>query len=244
MTAAATTAFMAIAAVAFLYSAVGHAGASGFIAVMTLLAFTPQVIRPTALLLNILVAIVGTIHFARAGHFRWSLFWPLALLSVPAAFIGGSLRVPPHVLKLLLASVLLLSAIRLVIRKGDSPTVNPPSTPTALGVGAAVGFLSGITGTGGGIFLTPLILFRNWATTRSAAAVSVVFILVNSVSGLVGYLSTHQPLLPPFAWTLAIAALVGGCFGSYLGSAFLPVRTIYLFLAAVLMIAGAKLLIT
>jgi len=243
MSASAIIAFLAIAAVAFLYSAVGHAGASGYIAVMTLLSLAPTTIRPTALLLNILVAILGTIHFARAGHFRWSLFWPFALLSVPTAFIGGRLQVPAAMLKFTLAAVLLFSAVRLIRRKGDPAAVHPPSVPAMLGVGAGIGFLSGITGTGGGIFLTPLLLFCRWATTRSAAAVSVVFILVNSISGLAGYLWSRQAI-PPFAWVFAIAAVLGGGVGSYLGSSSLPVRTIYVFLAGVLTIASIKLLLT
>lgn len=236
-------AFLAIAAVAFLYSAVGHAGASGYIAVMTLLGFATPAIRPTALLLNIFVAILGTFHFARAGHFQWRLFWPFALLSVPASFVGGGLRLPTAALKMLLAAVLLLSAGRLVFRKDDPSVVHAPPTPAALGIGAGVGFLSGITGTGGGIFLTPLLLFCKWATMRSAAAATVVFIFANSVSGLAGYLWSRQ-VFPPFAWALAIAALLGGGVGSYLGSSTLPVRTIHLFLAGVLAIAGVKLLFT
>ena len=236
-------AFLAIAAVAFLYSAVGHAGASGYIAVMTLLGVATPAIRPTALLLNIFVAILGTFHFARAGHFQWRLFWPFALLSIPASFAGGALRLPTAALKMLLAAVLLLSAVRLVFHKADPPVVHAPPTPVALGIGAGVGFLSGITGTGGGIFLTPLLLLCKWATTRSAAAVTVVFVLANSVSGLAGYLSSRQ-VFPPFAWALAIAAMLGGGVGSYLGSSTLPVRTIYLFLACVLGIAGMKLLFT
>ena len=241
MSVSAIVVFIAIAAVAFLYSSVGHAGASGYIAVMTLFGFAAASIRPTALLLNIFVAILGAIQFWRAGHFRWSLFWPFALLAVPASFLGGSLRLPAHVLELLLASVLLFSAFRLILRKGDPPEVKAPPVATALAVGAGVGFLSGITGTGGGIFLTPLLLFCRWATTRTTAAVSVTFILVNSIAGLAGYVWSRQSF-PPFAWVLAIAAVLGGGVGSYLGSRRLPVRTIYLFLAAVLTIAGLKLL--
>lgn len=122
------------------------------------------------------------------------------------------MRLPAAVLKLLLAAVPLFSAFRLILRKGDPPIVNAPNTPTALGVGAGIGFLSGITGTGGGIFLTPLLLFCKWATTRTAAGVSVVFILVNSLSGLAGYLWSRQ-VFPPFAWVLALAAVLGGGIG-------------------------------
>lgn len=239
----AVLAFAAVTAVAFLYSAVGHAGASGYIAALTLLGFAPTFVRPTALLLNILVATIGTIQFSRAGLFQWRLFWPFALLAVPAAFIGGSLNIPAHLLRLVLAAVLLFSAVRLIVRKGDPQTVTPPHLPIALAVGAVIGLLSGITGTGGGIFLTPVLLFCRWARTRTTAAVSVVFILVNSIAGLAGYVSSGQPL-PSNIWSLGIAATIGGALGSTLGSGRLPVRTIYLFLAIVLTIAGAKLLMT
>lgn len=241
ITGSAIVAFLAVGTVAFLYSAVGHAGASGYIAVMTLLSFAPQEIRPTALLLNIVVAILGTINFSRAGHFRWTLFWPFALLSVPAAFVGGSFLLSPQLLKILLGAVLLYSAVRLMMRKSDPPLVAPPRVPAAIMIGAGLGFLAGITGTGGGIFLTPLLLYRRWSSMRTAAAVSAVFILVNSVAGLAGFLWTGQPF-PPSAWILAIAAVVGGAVGSHLGSSTLPLRTIYVFLAAVLTIAGMKLL--
>lgn len=234
-------AFVAVALIAFLYSAVGHAGASGYIAALTLLGFAPASIRPTALVLNILVAVLGAIQFSRAGHFRWQLFWPFALLAMPAAFLGGSLDIPARILRLLLAAVLLFSAARLVMRKGDPATVTDPSKGTSIVAGAAIGFLSGITGTGGGIFLTPLLLFCGWAKTRTAAAVSVVFILVNSVAGLAGYLWSGQPL-PGGMWPLGVAAIAGGAVGSTLGSRRLPVRAIYTFLAVVLTIAGAKLL--
>lgn len=238
-----TLALLAVLVIAFLYSAVGHAGASGYIAVLTLLGFASTDIRPTALLLNILVAVLGAVQFAGAGYFRWNLFWPFALLAVPAAFIGGSLAVPRTVLNPILAAVLLFSAVRLVMRKRDPDVVRPPSKPAAITVGAAIGFLSGVTGTGGGIFLTPLLLFFHWSTTRTAAAVSVVFILINSIAGLAGYIWSRQPM-PGIAWPLAIAAVAGGAAGSFLGSRKLPLRAIYIMLAAVLCIAGIKLLLT
>lgn len=233
--------FVAIAIIAFLYSAVGHAGASGYIAVLALVGFAPSEIRPTALVLNILVATLGTVQFSRAGHFRWSLFWPFALLSIPMAFLGGSIVMPARILKMLLAGVLLYSAVRLIARKGDAPSVTPPNRLTALTVGAAIGFLAGITGTGGGIFLTPLLLFRGWATARTAAAASAAFILVNSLAGVAGQVWSGQPM-PPAAWFLAAAALIGGGAGAYLGSRRFTPRVIYLLLALVLTIAGTKLL--
>lgn len=234
---------LAIAVVAFLYSSVGHAGASGYIATMTLFGFAAAFIKPTALVLNILVASIGSFQFWRAGHFSWSLFWPFALLSVPAAFVGGYLHLPPSIFKPLVGVVLLFSAVRLFFRRSDPPVVSPPALPTALGVGAGIGLLSGLTGTGGGIFLTPLVLFRRWAHTRTAAAISALFILVNSIAGLVGYFSSGRPI-PSFAWILAVAAVAGGTVGSYLGSSRFPVRTITLLLATVLLIAGTKLIFT
>lgn len=234
--------FLAVAVIAFLYSAVGQAGATGYIAVLTLLGFAPASVRPTALVLNILVAILGVVQFARAGYFRWSLFWPLALLSIPMAFVGGMLIIPTVVLKVLLGVVLLYSAIRFLAQRSEPAEVAPPKLPAALTAGAVIGFLSGITGTGGGVFLTPVVLFRRWAKTRTAAAISIAFILVNSVAGIAGYLWSRQPLAPA-AWVLAIAALIGGGAGSYLGSRKLPIRTIHVLLAMVLAIAGGKLLV-
>jgi uncharacterized protein len=234
---------LAVAVIAFLYSSVGHAGASGYIAVMTLFGFAATTVKPTALVLNILVASIGTFQFWRAGHFSWSLFWPFALLSVPAAFLGGYMRTSPAVFKWLVGGVLLFSAARLFLRQREPDVVKPPPRGVAFGVGAMIGLLSGLTGTGGGIFLTPLLLFRNWAKTRTAAAISALFILVNSVAGLVGFVSSGKPV-PAIAWLLAIAAITGGTVGSHLGSRRFPVRAIHLMLALVLLIAGAKLLFT
>jgi uncharacterized membrane protein YfcA len=230
-----------ITIVAFLYSSVGHAGASGYIAVMTLCGLSATFIRPTALVLNILVACIGAFQFWRAGYFSWRLFWPFALLSIPAAYLGGYLPVPPHVLKILIGAVLLFSAARLFFRQGDPPDAAAPPVRVSIGIGAGIGFLSGLTGTGGGIFLTPLLLFCRWATIRGAAAVSALFILVNSIAGLVGYVSSGRPV-PGFAWILAVAAVIAGTLGSHLGSRRFPVRTISLMLATVLVLAGCKLI--
>jgi uncharacterized membrane protein YfcA len=235
--------FLAIGIIAFLYSSVGHAGASGYIAIMALWGLTPIVIRPTALVLNILVACIGALQFWRAGHFSWKLFWPFALLSVPAAYFGGFLQLPVSILKIVIGVVLLFSAARLFFRRGDPPEVFPPSRPTAIGIGAGIGFLSGLTGTGGGIFLTPLLLFCHWARTKQASAVSALFILVNSIAGLVGFVSAKQAV-PSLALALAAAALAGGAIGSYLGSRRFPVRAISILLATVLVIAGTKLILT
>jgi len=227
-------------AVALLYSSVGHAGASGYIAVMTLFGLGVEVVRPTALILNILVAAIGAVQWWRAGHFSWSLFWPFAVLSVPAAFAGGWLQIPAHYLKLVIGLVLWFSAWRLLARREDSADIHRPRRSAAVACGAGIGFLAGLTGTGGGIFLTPLILFRRWAHVREAASVSALFILVNSLSGLAGYARSGRGL-PDVAWPLAAAVAAGGFIGARLGSQHLPVRGITALLAGVLVIAGAKL---
>ena len=233
---------LAIGAIAFLYASVGHAGASGYIAVLTLAGLASDVVRPTALVLNILVATLTTYQFYRAGYFAWSRFWPFAALSVPAAFLGGSIHVPTDVFKILIGVILLLSATRFAIKTEDPPVTRFPHVAVALAVGAALGLLSGLTGTGGGIFLTPLMLLLGWATTKETAAVSAPFILVNSISGLSGFIASGRPL-PAMATTLAIVAITAGGLGGYYGSRKFPVPAIRRLLALVLLVAGLKLLL-
>src|SRR2546429_6083307 len=235
--------FFAIGVIAFLYSSVGHAGASGYIATMTLFGVAPTIIRPTALVLNILVASIGAFQFWRAGHFSWKLFWPFALLSIPAAYLGGYLQPSASILRILIGIVLLFSAARLLVRRSDPLQTFPPTQPIAVSVGAGLGFLAGLTGTGGGIFLTPLLLFFHWAHIRQAAAVSALFIWVNSIAGLVGYF-TKVRTIPSLGFILAAAAIIGGIIGSHLGSRRFAVRLISLFLATVPIIAGIKMIFT
>ncbi len=229
--------------IAVLYSAVGHAGASGYIAVMSLLSLAPAVIKPSALALNILVASIATWQFMRAGYFSWRLFWPFAVLAVPLAFVGGYVALPDYGFKALVGLVLLFSAVRLLIdAKHEKPIAVPPLL-AALTAGAVIGLLAGLTGTGGGIFLTPLLLFMGWANSKTAAAVSALFILLNSMAGLLGTLS-NTPSLPSFLLPLLLAAGLGGLVGSYFGSRKLNSHSIKRVLAVVLFIAGAKLLLT
>jgi uncharacterized membrane protein YfcA len=237
--------------VALLYSSVGHAGASGYIAVMSLIGLAPAVIKPTALALNILVALVAAWQFWRAGHFRWTLFWPFAVTAVPAAFVGGWISLPTRVFTLLLGLVLLWSAWRFLSEPKAKPDADPPSSSAerpvprvaALASGAGIGLLSGLTGTGGGIFLTPLLLMMGWARPKNAAAVSALFILMNSTSGLLGnWASTRD--LPDELPILLAAVFIGGAIGSFMGSRRLPAQQIKRLLAVVLVIAGLKLLFT
>lgn len=231
-------------AVAVLYASVGHAGASGYIAWMSLLSLAPSVIRPTALALNILVASLATWQFVRAGHFRPRLFWPFVVLAVPAAFVGGSIHVPASVFNVLLGFALLSAAAHFALQSGraDEVAAAPPLW-ASLSAGAAIGLLSGLTGTGGGIFLTPLLLVMHWATPKQAAAVSAPFVLVNSLSGILGFISVASTF-PAYLPLLLAAAGVGGAIGSRLGSRHLPAVAIKRFLAAVLVIAGLKMLLT
>lgn len=233
----------AVFLIAFLYASVGHAGASGYIAVMALFSLTPAVIKPTALVLNILVACIGAWQFWRAGHFSWRLFWPFAVLSIPLAFLGGYINLPSHVFKVLVGIMLLFSAARFLFRPSADEVACEPSRPVAVSIGAGVGLLSGLTGTGGGIFLTPLVLLMRWARTKTVAAVSALFILVNSIAGLAGNVSSTKHF-PTFAITLAIAAVISGSIGSYFGSQRFPHTVIKRLLAIVLVIAGAKLILT
>ena len=228
--------------VAVLYSSVGHAGASGYIAIMSLLSMSPTVIKPTALALNILVASIATFQFVRAGHFSWRLFWPFAILAMPFAFVGGYINLPTHVFTAIVGIILMYSAAHFLFasQELEKQTTAPPMA-TALITGAVIGLLSGLTGTGGGIFLTPLLLFMGWAHAKPAAAVSALFILLNSTAGLLGNLSSTKEL-PSSILPLLIAAALGGAIGSYIGSRQLAYSGIKRILSAVLFIAGAKLI--
>lgn len=235
-------------AVALLYSTVGHAGASGYLAAMALFGTPPAVMRPTALTLNIIVATIGTIRFHRAGFFSWRTFWPFALASVPASFLGGWLALPASIYKALVGLVLLYSAVRLFFgaRRADTQETTQVPVWVALFLGSGIGLLSGLTGVGGGIFLSPLLLLMGWAKTKETSGVSVTFILVNSISGLLAHgLVNHVAAintLPQTAFVWAPAVLVGGLIGTELGTRRLPISGIRRWLSVVLVLAGLKLL--
>lgn len=226
--------------IAILYSSVGHAGASGYIAVMSLLSLSPEFIKPAALTLNIFVATVTFWQFYRAGHFRWAIFWPFALPAIPAAFLGGYLNLPTQAFNVLVGVILLLSAVRFFWDPRTDDPKNDPAKTAAVSSGAGIGFLAGLTGTGGGIFLTPLLLMMRWTTAKVAGATSALFILMNSSAGLAGNI-TATTTLPVFVFPLVIAALTGGTIGSWMGSRRMNHVAIKKALAVVLMIAGFKL---
>ena len=228
---------------ALLYSSVGHGGASAYLAVMALAAIAPAVMRPTALVLNLLVAGIAAVQFARAGHFSWHLFWPFALGSVPLAFVGGAIHLPTAVYNQILGAVLLLAAARLlyVPRAGQGLRAPMPVWLAVL-VGAGLGLLSGLTGVGGGIFLSPILLVGRWAEPKPTAAVSAAFIWVNSLAGLAGHLSSLA-LIPAGVGAWGLAAVAGGLLGSTVASRNLPGMALRRLLAVVLVVAGVKMLL-
>ena len=227
---------------AALYSTVGHAGASGYLAAMALVGSPPDVMRPTALTLNILVAMIATVKFYRAGCFSWRLFWPFAIASVPFALIGGVMTLPIPIYKRLVGFVLVYSAVRLAWKPVPAEIpFRPPAVQLAIGVGAVIGLLSGLTGVGGGVFLTPLLLFMEWGDPKTAFGVAAPFILLNSIAGLAGLLTQHAPL-PAAIPVWAVAVIVGGWLGATYGSRRPGQPVVQRVLAVVLLVAGAKLI--
>ncbi|HZH29961.1 MAG TPA: sulfite exporter TauE/SafE family protein [Pyrinomonadaceae bacterium] len=235
-----------ILAAAALYSSVGHAGASGYLAAMALFGLAPATMKPAALCLNVLVATIATFRFWRAGCFSWPLFWPFAVASIPLAFVGGALTLPNNVYKQIVGLTLLYAAVRLFLftraQAASGAATRDAPLAAAMPLGALIGLLSGLTGVGGGIFLSPLLLLMNWADTRRTAGVSAAFILVNSIAGLLGNLTNLQSL-PPALPYFALAAVAGGIAGSEYGSRRLASVTIRRLLAVVLLVAGVKMIL-
>lgn len=228
---------------AALYASVGHAGASAYLAVMGLYNFAPGVMKPTALVLNILVAAVATLKFYRARLFSWRLLWPFAVVSVPAAFIGGAMTLPERGYKVAVGIVLLYAAVWM-FRSSLKPlniTAHAPPLWAAILAGLLIGFLSGLTGVGGGIFLSPLLLYMGWAETRATSGVAAPFILVNSIAGLLGHFSSVAQL-PSNLPVWGAAVVIGGWIGASYGSKRAPPPVLRQLLALVLIVAGAKLI--
>lgn len=233
---------LALFVVAVLYSSVGHGGASGYLAVMAFAAVAPNVTRPTALILNVFVASIAFFQFWREKHFDWKIFAPFAITSVPFAYLGGMIQLPTNIYKIILGAVLILAAIRLAINLKNENEPHAPKIWLALIIGAILGFLSGLVGVGGGIFLTPVLLLMNWTETKKAAGISALFILVNSVSGLAGnYAQVKQLSSGVFVWILA--AVIGGIIGATLGSQKFNSLILRRVLAIVLLFAGVKLIL-
>lgn len=233
--------------IAIAYASVGHAGASGYIAAMTLAGFAPATIRPTALALNVLVASIGVWRFHRAGLIDWKRLAPFVLASAPAAYLAAKYLHSPELIKHVLAGVLIFAAIQLwrtaQAAFRDDATAHAAHPALALLAGAVIGVISGLTGTGGAIFLTPLLLFAHWAHTREASGLSAGFVLVNSLAGLAGLQAAQMVWSPAMPLWLAVVA-VGAAIGTRLGTSKLPVPLLKRILAVVLVVAAGKLALT
>lgn len=230
----------AVFAVALLYSSVGHGGASGYLAVMALFAVSATVARPTALILNVFVASIAFIQFYLVKSFDWRIFIPFAAASVPMAYLGGRIQLAEPAYKIVLGICLIIAAARLAIKLSSETDPKRPPIWLSVIIGAFLGFVSGLVGVGGGIFLTPVLLLMNWTDTKTAAGISALFILVNSLAGLAGSANQLSQLSGVvFVWI--IVAVIGGIIGSTLGSRRFDSLTMRRLLAAVLVFAGLKL---
>ena len=229
--------------IAFLYASVGHGGASGYLALMALFSFAPEMMKPTALLLNLFVAGIAFYHYYKAGYFNRKLFLSFAISSVPLAFLGGMINVDASIYKKILAVLLVFAILKMLNVFGkESTIIKDVKLWQGLVIGGIIGFFSGLIGIGGGIILTPLILLLHWGKMKEAAAVSALFIWVNSASGLVGQLTTGVSLSSE-SFVLVAVAVIGGFIGSYYGSKKFDNKLLRYLLAFVLSIASVKLFI-
>jgi uncharacterized protein len=236
-------ALMAIAAA--LYSSVGHGGASAYLAIMALFSVAPETMRPTALALNLVVATFAAARFALKGQTSWRLLAAFAATAVPAAYIGGSIELPPTLYRPLVGLVLLGAAVRLFWQpeRLAARPAHAPSLAVTLPTGAALGMLAGLTGTGGGIFLSPLIILFGWEDARKTSGIAAAFIVFNSAAGLLGNLASVQKL--PAELPILVASVFGGALiGTWLGVSRLPRHRLLQGLAIVLVIAALKLFFT
>ncbi len=230
--------------VAFLYASVGHGGASGYLALMALFAVSPDVMKPTALLLNLFVSSSSFLQFYRGKHFKWQIFWPLALASIPMAFVGGLIHIDASIYKKILGVLLLIPVIRfLFFNNIEVDKIKPSNIPMSLFLGAFIGLFSGMIGIGGGIILSPILLLLCWTDQKQTAAISALFIFMNSVSGLAGQL-TKGITFSPDMFTYVAVAFVGGLLGAYLGALKFNQNILKNILAIVLAMAAYKLLFT
>lgn len=232
-----------IVVAAILYSSVGHGGASGYLAVMALFGLDPAMMKPAALIMNIFVTLLILSRLSRAGHFSWRLFIPFVIGSIPMAFIGGAYTLNSSAYKIIVGLALLLAMWRMLVEVENNDRITMPKIWIALPVGGFLGLISGLTGVGGGIFLSPLLLLFNWTNMRGSAAIAAAFILVNSIAGIAGYATTANQW-PDGIPVLVAAALFGGIIGSELCLRRLAPNQLRKVLAVVLAIAGVKMIAT
>ena len=230
--------------VSFLYASVGHGGASGYLALMALFSFAPETMKSTALLLNLFVSGISFFYYYKAGFFNLKLFTSFAITSIPFAFLGGMLEVDASIYKKILAVLLIFAILKMLNVFGkESTKIKNVKLWQSLLIGSVIGFFSGLIGIGGGIILTPIILLFHWGKMKEAAAVSALFIWVNSASGLIGQF-TSGVTFHSNAFILIAIAIVGAILGSYYGSKKINNNRLRHILAFVLLIACAKLVMT
>lgn len=236
--------YILLFAVAFLYASVGHGGASGYLALMAIFSMAPEVMRPTALLLNLFVSLTAFIQFYRGKHFIFKIFLPIALASVPMAFIGGLITIDAGLYKKLLGILLLIPIIRFLFFQNIPVTeLRKNNIAISILVGGIIGFISGIIGIGGGIILSPLLLLFKWTDQKQTAAISALFIFVNSLSGLMGQLTKGIEFSTNMIGFVAVA-FIGGLFGAYFGAMKFNQNVLRILLAFVLVVASYKLIFT
>ncbi len=233
---------LAMCLVAFLYSSVGHGGASGYLALMALFGIDAAVMKPSALILNLFVSSIAFISYYRAGYFRLRLLLPFAVTSIPAAFIGATLEIPPELYKKILGVALFIAALRILVRPGDEQERKKVSIPLALLAGAGIGFFSGMVGIGGGIILSPILLITRWGGMKETAAASAAFIFLNSLAGLSGHIAAGMEVYPKiFLWIVVV--IIGGTLGSWSGGFRLTAKQLRYLITGVLLIASMKLFV-
>ncbi len=234
-----------LALVAFLYSSVGHGGASGYLAVMAIMGISPSLMKSSALIMNLAVSLFSFYGFYRAGFFKWKLFWLFAIASIPMAYLGGTMTLSDSIYKKILAVCILISIARLLYQFRNEETENREiPTWAGLTMGGVIGLLSGMIGIGGGIILSPVMLLMKWAKLKETAAVSALFIFVNSLSGLYGQIMKGGFQIPENLQWAILATILGGLLGSYFGSQKFNLPTLRYLLALGLVIASAKLIFT
>lgn len=233
--------FALLPIVAFLYAAVGHGGASGYLALMALFSFSPEIMKPTGLLLNLFVAGISFYHFWKAGFFNLKLFAAFAIGSIPLSFLGGLYEIDATIYKIILGVLLIFAILKMLNIFGKTvDSLRVVNFPLAVFIGALIGFFSGLIGIGGGIILSPAILLLKWGSVKEAAAVSALFIWVNSAAGMIGQYTTGLKL-DDSAWIYVVLALAGGFFGAYFGSKKINTKGLRSLLAGVLILASIKL---
>lgn len=228
--------------IAFLFSSVGHGGASGYLALMGFFSFAPEIMRTTALVLNIFVSLIAFSQYYRGGYFQWKLFWPFAVSSIPAAFAGGLFTIDPGAYKNILGVLLFFPIIKLAgIKVKTEKPVKEVNTILAVLIGALIGLFSGMIGIGGGIILSPVILLLHWADMKNTAAISALFIFVNSIAGLAGVFTNEFHFTNEIIYMIGIA-FAGGLAGAYFGARKIENALLKKILAMVLVIASIKLI--